>query len=263
MFGEPIILFVIYSIIGWAFESAYCSMRTKKLINRGFLFGPLCPIYGFGSMLIIYALSPVMQYPLLVFLLAFLLTSALEYAVSLLLEVVFKKSWWDYSEHRLNLNGRVWLVASAIWGLLAMFLVYLLHPSVMAVIRPLSLTVKNWIAVVLLLAIAVDLAFSVRDTVIFNREMKRLAELSARIDRLKAELLKYGSLKRDELLAFGTETKDRLELELNSLLSQREVVTSAFLSRMRRIFDAFPRIKLNRKDKISLRERLSNFRREK
>ncbi len=263
MFSEICILFGLYSLIGWAFESAYSSIRSKKIINRGFLFGPLCPIYGFGSLLIILVLSPVIQSPPLVYLFAVVLTSAFEYAVSLILEILFKKSWWDYSDHKLNINGRVWLPASAAWGFLALFLVYLLHPPVLRIIRLLPDTAKLIIAFVLIAGILTDLVFSVRDTVIFNREMNRLSELSTRIDRLKDELVKYGTLKRDEWMAYGIEKKEQLEQELTSLLSQRENFAAAFMARMNRIFDAFPKIKLNRKDKVSLRERLLSFRKEK
>lgn len=262
MISEIIILFGLYSLFGWAFESAYCSIRSKKVINRGFLFGPLCPIYGFGSLLIILVLTPVIHSPLLVYLFSVLLTSIFEYAVSLLLEVLFKKSWWDYSNQKLNINGRVWLVASAAWGFLALFLVCLLHPQILRLIRILSEPVKWIIAVALIAGVLTDLTFSVRNTVMFNREMKRLSELSARIDRLKDELLKYGTTKRDEWMAAGIEKKEQLEQELTVLLSQRETFATVFMARMNRIFDAFPKIKLNHKDKVSLRERLLSFRKD-
>ena len=106
-----------------------------------------------------------------------------------------------------------------------------------------------------------DLTFSV-PCGNFNREMKRLSELSARIDRLKDELLKYGTTKRDEWMAAGIEKKEQLEQELTVLLSQRETFATVFMARMNRIFDAFPKIKLNHKDKVSLRERLLSFRKD-
>ena len=260
---EAIVLFFIYSFLGWILESVYCSIHEKHIVNRGFLFGPLCPIYGFGSLLLLVTLTPVVSQPLLVFAIAFLLTSLLEYVVSFLLEVLFKKSWWDYSHMPLNINGRVWLPFSFVWGGLAMLLLYVVHPFFHGLLARLPETAVLVIAIVALILLVTDIVFSIRDNVIFNREMNRLAELSAKIDHLKEEILRFSTARRDELKAFGAGQRERLERELASLLAQRESVTDAFVARMKRILDAFPHIKLSHRDKISLRELLSNFRREK
>lgn len=260
---EAIVLFFIYSFLGWILESVYCSIHEKHIVNRGFLFGPLCPIYGFGSLLLLVALTPAVSQPLLVFAISFILTSLLEYVVSFLLEVLFKKSWWDYSHMPLNINGRVWLPFSLVWGGLAMLLLYVVHPFFHGLLGQLSESTVFVIAIVALVLLVADIIFSVRDNVIFNREMNRLAELSAKIDHLKEEILRFSTARRDELKAFGAGQKERLERELVSLVAQRESITDAFVARMKRILDAFPHIKLSHRDKISLRELLSNFRRDK
>lgn len=101
-------LFVIaISVLGWMMEVACKSLEYKRFINRGFLIGPWCPIYGVGSLLIVLLLSDYIASPLTVFLLGMILCGALEYLTSYLLKKIFHARWWDYSRRRFNLNGRI------------------------------------------------------------------------------------------------------------------------------------------------------------
>ena len=89
------IQFIIYSVIGYISEVIYCSFLQKKLVNRGFLFGPLCPIYGFGAVLTIYTLKEYLDDPIIVFVMGMLITSILEYFTSYIFEKIFNNKWWD------------------------------------------------------------------------------------------------------------------------------------------------------------------------
>ncbi|MDR0286797.1 MAG: putative ABC transporter permease, partial [Clostridiales bacterium] len=108
-FAVLVLYFAIYSILGWIIESAYCSIFAHKPINRGFLSGPWCPVYGFGALLILLFTGPFKQNPFLVFAISLLSTSILEYFTGWLLETLFKTRWWDYSKHKFNIKGRVCL----------------------------------------------------------------------------------------------------------------------------------------------------------
>ena len=135
------LLFSVYSCLGWICECIYCSVPAKRWINRGFLNGPFCPVYGFGALLIIGALSPLIPlYPfpldlVLLFFAAVLLTSALEYLTSVLLEKLFHTSWWDYSHHRFQINGRVCLLNSVLFGIMSVFVLEVLHPPIQALLQ--------------------------------------------------------------------------------------------------------------------------------
>jgi len=122
--------FVIYAFIGWILETGYASWEEGRFINRGFLNGPFCPIYGFGSVLLIVALHPVMNNLYLLFIGAIILTSGLEYLTGWLMEKVFGHKWWDYSNQRFNLHGRICLRFSIYWGIIAVAMLKLLHPQV-------------------------------------------------------------------------------------------------------------------------------------
>lgn len=132
-FIKIFLYFIIYAFLGYICEVVYVFLCTKKLSNRGYLYGPLVPIYGFGAIGIIYSLSWLynLNYwfsPILAFVLGFLLTTALEYFVSWIMEMIFHMRWWDYSDKFLNINGRVCLRNSSMFGVLVVLVLYLIHP---------------------------------------------------------------------------------------------------------------------------------------
>lgn len=128
MIVQSIIYFYMYAILGWICECIYCSVPAKKWINRGMLIGPYCPIYGFGALLILFLLEPYYNDPIVLFVFAVVVTSVLEYITSWVLEKLFHTKWWDYSKRSFNLNGRVCLLNSTLFGGLGLALVYLIHP---------------------------------------------------------------------------------------------------------------------------------------
>ena len=108
--------FVLYSFIGWMYESILCSVAGKKLVNRGFLNGPVCPVYGTGAVAVVFVLSPLKDEPLALFLTSALLTTSLEYLTSWAMEKLFHARWWDYSKRFLNIHGRVCLRGFVAFG---------------------------------------------------------------------------------------------------------------------------------------------------
>lgn len=132
---DTILYFFAYSFCGWLMETVLCSIQEKRFVNRGFLNGPLCPIYGCGGALIFLLLlpvrdaiaSPFLAVPL-IFIAGVILASAVEYTVSYWMERCFHARWWDYSHCRFNLNGRICLSISLVWGVLATGFVYIVQP---------------------------------------------------------------------------------------------------------------------------------------
>ena len=122
------LLFVIYSFIGWCMETTNVSIRNKKIVDRGFLIGPYCPIYGFGALLIVIVLGRFEYSPLLLFLMAITLCGFLEYITSWAMEKLFKARWWDYSNRKVNLNGRICLENLIAFGILGLVVIYVFNP---------------------------------------------------------------------------------------------------------------------------------------
>jgi uncharacterized membrane protein len=117
-----LVWFVVYSVFGWIYESTYCTIVERKWANRGFLYGPLCPIYGTGVIAMIAAWQAVQDAgiavaPWQVFLVTALGTAVLEYVTSWAMEKLFDARWWDYTDMPLNVNGRICLPATVLFGL--------------------------------------------------------------------------------------------------------------------------------------------------
>ncbi len=175
-----VLSFFIYSFLGYICEVIYCSVPQRRFVNRGFLYGPYLPIYGFGAMIVTVLLDPLHQWPLLVFLLSFLLTSVLEYFTSWLLEKLFSVKLWDYSKHKVNINGRVCLLNSTLFGIMGIVVEYLAKPVVDDLISLIPPRAVHLIAMALF-------ALLVSDTVLSTAKMKAFRDALQRIRTLRAE----------------------------------------------------------------------------
>lgn len=151
--------FWIISTLGWVMEVIVCSIEKRRFINRGFLIGPYCPIYGFGAVLML-SLSPFKDKLLVVFLLAMSLCSILEYFASYLMEVLFKVRWWDYSHDPFNLNGRICLRNALAFGVLGMVLVSFVNPVILKILLDLSDKPLIILAVFVLIITLTDIILS-------------------------------------------------------------------------------------------------------
>lgn len=186
---QLIIYFFLYSFLGYLCEVFYCSVGQRRLVNRGFLYGPYLPIYGFGSLIIVLFLSPVQRWPLLVFLLAILFTSALEYFASWLLEKLFSVKRWDYSSYKFNLNGRVCLKNSLLFGIMGLLVEYGVQPLFSKIAGKVPAELSHYIAEVILIVFAVDTTLSVVKMLDFKKGVERLKALSQDLEA-QAETLK-------------------------------------------------------------------------
>ena len=122
------LLFIIYSNLGWLMEVTLKSIELKKFINRGFLIGPICPIYGYGCLLIIILLKNFTSNIVLLFFSSVIICSILEYLTSYIMEKLFKARWWDYSRRKYNINGRICLNTMIPFGLLGCLMMYVVNP---------------------------------------------------------------------------------------------------------------------------------------
>ena len=122
------LLFMIYAVLGWIMEVTCKLIQYKKFINRGFLIGPYCPIYGYGAIIITILLTKYTNDPFVLFVMAILICGILEYLTSYFMEKIYKARWWDYSEKKFNINGRVCLETIIPFGILGLLIMYILNP---------------------------------------------------------------------------------------------------------------------------------------
>ena len=182
---------MIYSVLGWVYESIYCSIKEKKLINRGFLMGPYCPIYGWGAALDIIVLGNI-QNAFALFALGVLLTGTLEYLTSYVMEKLFHARWWDYSDMKFNINGRVCLLGAAVFGFFSVFLIKFLHPLVERFTLMIPNIVFHIIIAALFAIYAADNIVTITSFSGFNKIMQELSEALERSEEKLRGRLRQG-----------------------------------------------------------------------
>ena len=177
--------FIIYSFIGWVLESTYKSVLQKRWVNSGFLHGPICPIYGYGAMIMYLSLRNLTDNIFILFWFGLIVLSAFEYVVGWFLEITFKTKYWDYSKKMFNIHGRVCLQNSLYWGALGVVFMKLIHPSVE---RIFGIIPDQYVLIIVSSAsaiILVDTIITVIGLVKINIKLKNLEEITTAIrDRM-------------------------------------------------------------------------------
>ena len=163
------LLFIIYAFIGWVIEVIDAYIKTGKFVNRGFLIGPYCPVYGVGCTLMIILLSKYLDDIVVLFFMCIVTFSILEYMTSFAMEKLFKARWWDYSNKRFNINGRICLETMIPFGLGGVFIMYVVNPVIMYVLTSMPDILLTIFSIVIGILYTLDLCVSVK--VISNLKM--------------------------------------------------------------------------------------------
>ncbi len=154
------LFFMIYSIIGWIVEVINEIVTTKNFVNRGFLIGPYCPIYGVGGLLITFFLTRYKSDPIVLFLLSIIICSCTEYFTSYLMEKIYNARWWDYTNRKYNLNGRICLETMLPFGLLGLVMIYIVNPFIINSLNKLDIKVINILFILLISIFLLDIIVS-------------------------------------------------------------------------------------------------------
>ena len=194
-----VLTFFIYSVLGWICEVVYCSVPKKHFVNRGFLFGPYLPIYGFGATFVIVLLEPFYDSWPMVMILSAVITSVLEYITSFLLEKIFKVKLWDYSTYPLNLNGRICALNSTLFALLSLFIIYVINTPVYSFLSSLNPTLVQILSLLVTAVMSADAAVAVNKMSQFQHAMKEIAKARSEAEE-KLKMIK-SSLSGENLAA--------------------------------------------------------------
>lgn len=205
------LLFIIYAFLGYICEVIYVFIITKKITNRGYLYGPLVPIYAFGALIFIIPFQElslgnfVLDKWYLVLFLAFFVPTLLEYITSFIMEKIFHMRWWDYSDKILNINGRVCLRNSLMFTVLVILVVYLINPLLMISISYImEIKILAYVlAILLFIAIIIDFIFSTIKHVNISKIIIKLNELKDKANELRIE-------KKEEITAYFNNIKDKI-----------------------------------------------------
>lgn len=178
--------FIIYSFLGWVMESMVRTVCEKKLINTGFLHGPVCPIYGIGAIIMLLFLDNFENKPILLFFIAIIILTFWEYIVGVLLEKMFKTKYWDYSHQKFNFQGRICLTNSVCWGILGVLFVKYIHPFIRTIVQKVDLSLLHYIVSILLIVMIVDMIVSIIKVKNIKSTLEKIEKLNKEIkERLK------------------------------------------------------------------------------
>lgn len=234
---EYVLYFYIYSFLGWCCEVIYCSDFSKKeFVNRGMLKGPICPIYGVGSCILIFSTYNFKENFLLVFILGVLITSSIEYFASFVLEKIFFARWWDYSTYPFNINGRICILNSGLFGIMTVILIRYIHKEIFEFTSSFSDKTVIFVGVILMILFFTDLIKTVRSLRSFNSDLSEIRDLDKELKKYNLSLKDILSSKKIEI------DKDKTDFN-----SKAQKLNLSF-TKNRRILKAFPRIKHKRFD---------------
>lgn len=222
--------FLIYSFAGWVLESVYKTIFARKFVNSGFLYGVFCPIYGIGA-LIMYAFLSICENPITVFLTGFVVLSIWEYIVAWAIEKVFHEKYWDYSNNKFNINGRVCLLNSIFWGVLGVVFTYIVHPFIETQITKINYVALIIITITLLIAITIDFIISIIKLNSINKKLDAIKNIRNEI-KLNLQELKV-----------TRNTKESIQLMINDLKEQESKLKEKLVKQTERIRNAFPTMK--------------------
>lgn len=239
--------FLCYSAAGWLCESIYCSIPERRWINRGFLFGPVCPVYGVGALIAAALLAPIAWSIPLLFLCGAVLMSVVEYLTGWLLETLFHAKWWDYSDQKWNLQGRVCLHNSILFGLMCTALVRWIHPLIAGWMENIP---QGWLLPVggaLFAVFAADAVFSVRGALQLRGKLEAMQEILDEIrERTESALAGQRQAVRLAVDSFGQRTQAGREEALERLRERQARLEESVRGAQRRLLAAFPTMRTRR-----------------
>ena len=229
--GQWVLLFFFYCFCGWVWESCYVSLCQRHWVNRGFLRGPLLPIYGSGAIIILFVTLPVAGNLWLVWLFGMLAATALEYVTGATMEALFKVRYWDYSKQKFNLNGHICLSSSIAWGFFSILLVRFIHPPIGRLLADVPAWLVDPLALVLTAVFTVDVVQSVQAALDLREVLSKLTEENEELRRLAKRAEVAAAFAEDDLRRFREKTElekrllqSRVEEELEESLRRRAEV---------------------------------------
>lgn len=176
------IFFIAYSFLGWMLEVIYHIFSIKKLINRGFLHRPICPIYGSGAVIMILFLTPLIDNTIYLFVGGFILATVLEYITGYVLELAFDTKWWDYTNEKFNIKGYVCLKFSLLWGLVAVFMMRVLQPKIANITYSIPGFALEPLYHALLIIFVIDATLTINSLIEFRTILSELRLIKEELD---------------------------------------------------------------------------------
>ena len=203
--------FFVYGFLGWCTEVAYAAAKQGKFVNRGFLNGPICPVYGIGVGVVVQFLTPVENNLVLLYISSTILVTVIEGITGFLLEKIFHNKWWDYSEQPLNIGGYVCVLFSLIWGVFCVLIVKIIHPLIYKVLTMIPLVLGIVVMACLAVGLLADLYVTASGILKMNRRLEAMEKIAAELKELSDKVGENIYENVMEGMEFREEKKARIE----------------------------------------------------
>lgn len=234
---KMLLYIIVYSVLGWILESVYKTFLEKKLVNSGFLKGPVCPIYGFGALIMLLTLNNLKNNVIILFIVAFFVLSIWEYLVGLFLEKVFKTKYWDYSHLKFNIQGRVCLKNSIYWGILGVIFIEIVHPFIESKIELIPENYIIYINIVSYIILIIDIIVSSIKVLKLSDWVTGLTKIENNIKEKIEELIKE---KRNKV---SKNEEIEIKMGIRKLKLKQARLKLNLYKTANRLKDAFPSMK--------------------
>ena len=217
-----ILYFFTYGFFGWCTEVAFAAFKQGKFVNRGFLNGPICPIYGVGVSVVVSFLTPLEESLILLYAASTILVTFIEWLTGYLMDKIFHHKWWDYSNQPLNIGGYVCLLFSLIWGVACVAIVKGIHPLIYKALSFIPVTLGIVIAIILAVVLFVDLYVTASGILKLNKRLDAMEKIAAELREVSDKVgeniyesvmdtLEFQEEKKKMLAAASSEFKEKLE----------------------------------------------------
>ena len=224
------VLFIIFSFLGYLLEVIFCVVKEKRIDNRGFLYGPICPIYGVGALLMILISHLFNVYnieitPVKIFIISFFGSMVLEYLTSVILEKIFHSTWWDYSDTPLNINGRVCIFYSFFFGIAGLVIAYVLIPYVNMILKNVTPIQYEILSLIFMFLFAADITITVNS--IINFEELIITNGSIINERLERAISTFNKLRLNAISRIESIKLPKIHLkkpQINKILNSKYIL---------------------------------------
>lgn len=239
---EILMYFIIYSVLGWIMESIIRSVIERKIINTGFLKGPVCPIYGIGAIIMLLFLKKFQDNIIALFFIAIVVLTTWEYLVGVLLEKMFNTKYWDYSHQKFNFQGRICLTNSLFWGVLGVVFVKYIHPFVQGLISNVDMNLLYYIIGIISLVMIVDFITTLVKVKNIKLTLEKADKINKEIKEKLKELRKINKDLKEEKDETKSKTKENIQKLIEQLKKKRNRTILRLYKNVYRLKRAFPAI---------------------
>ena len=255
-------IFIIYAFIGWVTEVVYAVTEHGEFVNRGFLNGPVCPIYGFGALIVTLLLRPFYDNIFLLFITSVILTSLLELITGFILEKIFYQKWWDYSDLPFNLWGYICLRFSLLWGIACIVVIKVINTIVFAGIIAIPRGIGRIVLMSLLFVFTVDLILTIVTLTKMRKYIKRADEMEEKLKQLSENLGEKITESVISLKELHEENEKKYKDKIDEFKEKKEIIEEKY-EQLKKSYAEFKEKKIFGHNRIikafpSLKDRIKN-----